>query len=105
MAAQDAAVRIRLLGPVRAERDGTEVAVGSAHRRAVLAALALRTGWTVPRAELVNAVWGETPPASAAGSLYTYVSALRQVLEPGHRPRAAGRVLASGGGGYRLLLA
>jgi DNA-binding SARP family transcriptional activator len=104
MAARDAAVRIKLLGPVRAERDGVELALGPAHRQAVLAALALRAGWTVSREELVTAVWDDAPPPSAAGSVYTYVSALRHTLEPGHPPRAAGGLLVSGGGGYRLLL-
>ena len=41
-------------------------------------------------------------PASAKGNLYTYVSALRQMLEPGRDPWSPGRVLTSEGGRYRL---
>ena len=65
----------------------------------------------VSRGELVDAVWGEEPPVSAEGGIYTYVAGLRRALEP-DRPRrtpdrgrrAPARVLVSGGGGYMLRL-
>ncbi|WP_082772349.1 BTAD domain-containing putative transcriptional regulator [Actinoplanes sp. TFC3] len=93
---------LRLLGPVRAWRDGTELALGSARRLAVLSVLALHANHSVSRELLVAAMWGEDPPASATGNVYTYVSALRRVLEPGRDRWAAGQVLTSGGGTYRL---
>ncbi len=102
--AHEEPVRIRLLGPVQAWRDGDELHLGTAHRRAVLAALAMRAGHAVAREELIAAVWGDTAPPSAAGSVYTYVSALRQVLEPGRDRWSSGRVLTSAGGGYCLRL-
>ena len=40
----------------------------------------------VSRGELVDAVWGDQPPASAEGGIYTYVAGLRRVIEP-DRPR------------------
>jgi len=56
---------------------------------------------------LVDAVWGDDPPASAEGGVYTYVAGLRRVLEPGRAEkgrRAKSSVLVSAGGGYQLVL-
>ncbi|MBY8850209.1 AAA family ATPase [Saccharothrix sp. MB29] len=100
-----APVTAALLGPARAWRDGTEVDLGTARRRAVFAVLALRADQVVSRDELVDAVWGDAPPATAAASLHTYVSGLRRVLEPTRSKRSAARVLVSAGSGYSLKLA
>jgi DNA-binding SARP family transcriptional activator len=102
MTAQGGGLRIRLLGPVHAERGEVELALGSAHRQAVLAALAINPNRALSREELINAIWGENPPASAMGNIYTYVSTLRRVLEPNRDRWAVGQVLTSGGGSYRL---
>lgn len=102
MSAGHEGLDLRLLGPVRAWRDGAELALGSARRAAVLAVLALQAGHAVSREHLVTALWGENPPQSATGNVYTYVSTLRQVLEPGRDRWAAGQVLTSGGGTYCL---
>jgi len=50
----------------------------------------------VPLERLIDEVWGEDPPASAAHALEAYVSRLRALLEP-HGPRLLRR-----GPGYRL---
>lgn len=97
-------IQVRLLGPIRVTADGTELTLGSGNRRAVLAALAATPGWPIPREELVQAVWGDDPPPSAVGNLYTHISSLRQVLEPDRSRWSAGAVLPSGGGTYSLLL-
>ncbi|WP_433724175.1 BTAD domain-containing putative transcriptional regulator [Actinoplanes sp. CA-051413] len=102
MTAEHEGLDLRLLGPVRAWRDETELPLGSARRAAVLAVLALHAGHAVSRQQLITALWGEEPPASAVGNVYTYVSTLRQVLEPGRDRWAAGQLLTSGGGTYCL---
>jgi DNA-binding SARP family transcriptional activator len=78
----------------------------------VLGVLASRANRVVSRSELVDAVWGDDPPASAEGGVYTYVAGLRRVLEPERSQRSAergrrapARVLVSVGGGYMLRLA
>ncbi|MEV6600245.1 BTAD domain-containing putative transcriptional regulator [Actinoplanes sp. NPDC051346] len=93
---------LRLLGPVRAWRDEAELPLGSARRAAVLAVLALHAGHAVSRQQLVTALWGDDSPASAIGNVYTYVSTLRRVLEPGRDRWSAGQLLTSGGGAYCL---
>ena len=102
MTAEHEGMDLRLLGPVRAWRDEAELPLGSARRAAVLAVLALHAGHAVSRQQLVTALWGDEPPASATGNVYTYVSTLRQVLEPGRDRWAAGQLLTSGGGTYCL---
>lgn len=99
-----ASLVVRLLGPVRAWRNGAEVDLGTARRRAVFALLAMRANEAVSKDELVDGVWGDAPPATAGASLYTYVSALRRALEPERSKRSAGVVLTSSGAGYALRL-
>ncbi|MEU4804570.1 BTAD domain-containing putative transcriptional regulator [Actinosynnema sp. NPDC023587] len=97
-------LRVALLGPVRAWSGGREVVLGSARQRGVFAVLASRPGSAVRRDELIRAVWGDDAPATAGGSVYTYVSVLRKALEP-DRPRGTpSRLLESAGTGYRLVL-
>ncbi|MFE9956517.1 BTAD domain-containing putative transcriptional regulator [Micromonospora sp. NPDC005299] len=95
-------VRIRVLGPVAAFRDTTEVPLGPSRQRAVLGCLALHPGQPVPLGALTEAVWGDDAPASGDHLVRTYVARLRQVLEPDTAPRARTNVIASVPGGYRL---
>ncbi|WP_369186678.1 BTAD domain-containing putative transcriptional regulator [Streptomyces sp. R08] len=97
-------VRFAVLGPVRAWRGDQELNLGSPQQRAVLAALLLRRGRPVALGELVDAVWGEEPPAAAVSVLRTYVSRLRKVLEPGRDAAEAPRVVVSVGDGYLVRL-
>ncbi len=73
-----------MLGPltVRAD-DGGPVDVPGARLRGLLAALALRAGQPVPKASLVDWIWGELPPADAANPLQRLVSRLRKLLPDG----------------------
>ncbi|MGH3431639.1 MAG: AfsR/SARP family transcriptional regulator, partial [Thermocrispum sp.] len=91
-------LRVDLLGPLRARFGSAELPLGPARQRAVFATLAARAGEVVSRREVIAAVWGEAAPASADGSVYTYVSGLRRCLA------AAGEPLEKVSGGYRLLL-
>jgi DNA-binding SARP family transcriptional activator/Tfp pilus assembly protein PilF len=91
-------LRFSLLGPVRAWHGDTEVALGAAQQRAVLAVLLSRVGAHVPMGELIAALWGDEPPRSAEQIVRTYVYRLRRALSvPGSEP-----LIASVGGGYRL---
>ena len=97
-------LRAKLLGPVRLWAGTREVTLGSPLPRAVIAMLALRTSTVVSREELIDGVWGENPPATVEGSLYTYISSLRKALEPDRARRESSGLLVSAGAGYRLLL-
>ncbi len=101
-AADGTTPRLQLLGAVKAWQEERELDLGSAHRRTVLAALAMTPNRAVSREELIDAVWGDAPPASAQGSIYTYISGLRRALEPGRAKGAGPQLLASIGSGYSL---
>ena len=92
------AVEFRILGPLEVRLEGRPLSVGGAKQRAALALLLLRAGEIVSVADLVDELWGDDPPPSAAHSLEAYVSRLRRVL-PG-----AGAQLVRRGSGYVLLL-
>ena len=78
--------------------------MGQPRQQAVLGILAMRANRVISRGELVDAVWGQDPPASAEGGIYTYVAGLRRVFEPNRSLRGPGRVLVSSGAGYVLHL-
>ncbi len=73
-------LRIDILGPLVAWRDGALVALGPARQRAVLGLLAVHAGASVPREAIVDMLWGERPPASAIAEVQRYVSRLRKTL-------------------------
>ena len=88
-------MHIGLLGPLEVRTDdGREASVPGARLRALLAALALRPGQVVPKASLVDWIWGQQPPADAANALQRLVSRLRRALPAG--------VIEGQPDGYRL---
>ena len=94
-------MRFSLLGPLAVTDDGGEpVDVGGRQPRIVLAALVAAAGRPVSAGSLIETIWGEAPPRSAAGTLQTYVSRLRHGLE-----ERGGPALVLDGAGYRLELA
>ncbi|MFE3327405.1 BTAD domain-containing putative transcriptional regulator [Streptomyces sp. NPDC059176] len=88
-------MRYSVLGTTRAfHDDGTAVPLGGARLRALVTALALRGGRTVPVERLVDEVWDGGPPVDAVGAVQALVGRARRVL--GHRS------VLSVDGGYRL---
>ncbi|WP_433041815.1 BTAD domain-containing putative transcriptional regulator [Dactylosporangium sp. CS-033363] len=77
-------MQIGILGPFEVRTDGGTLAdVPGARLRGLLVALALRPGQVVPKATLIDWIWGEQPPADAANALQRLVSRLRKVLPDG----------------------
>src|ERR1700678_4164698 len=101
---EDVVLRVGVLGPVMAWNGDQELPVGQPRQQAVLGILAMRANRVISRGELVDAVWGQDPPASAEGGVYTYVAGLRRIIEPNRSLRGPGRVLVSSGAGYVLHL-
>ncbi|HTI27905.1 MAG TPA: BTAD domain-containing putative transcriptional regulator [Kutzneria sp.] len=98
------ALRIEVLGPLRAWRGDEEIKLGPARQRALFTALVFRNGDRMSREELIEAVWGDEAPATAGGSVFTYISGLRRVLEPARSNRSVSTTLPSDGTSYRLVL-
>ncbi len=58
---------LRVLGPLTAWRDGTLVRLGEPKQRVVLGLLAVHANVAVHWGHLIDAVWGEAPPATVFG--------------------------------------
>ncbi|RZU53581.1 DNA-binding SARP family transcriptional activator [Krasilnikovia cinnamomea] len=95
-------VRIQVLGPVRAWLGEVPVELTSAGRRAVLGLLAMAGGQPLSQAELVDALWGDRPPPTAANIIQTHIKHLRRLLEPGRVSRSHSARLPRVGDGYAL---
>jgi predicted ATPase/DNA-binding SARP family transcriptional activator len=77
------AAELRVLGPVEIVGDGGAVAPLAAKQLRLLTALVVAAGRACEVDELVEAVWGDAPPASARSLVQVYVSQLRKALPPG----------------------
>ena len=85
-----------VLGPLRVVGDdGAVLEIGSPTQRIVLATLLARLGEVVPLGVLADAVWEDSPPASAVNTLRSQVSRLRRVV---------GERLRGSADGYSLVL-
>src|SRR5919197_479376 len=90
-------MEFRLLGPLEiADGDGT-VRLGEGRQRSVLVLLLLHRNEAVSSERLIDALWGERPPATAVKVLQNHVAALRRAL--GEREGAR---LQTRGRGYAL---
>jgi DNA-binding SARP family transcriptional activator/streptogramin lyase len=87
-------VEFRILGALEASERGREVPLRGPKQRALLVLLLLHRGDVVSRDRLIDELWGEHPPATAAKTLHVHVSHLRKALGDG--------VLVTRPSGYRL---
>ena len=94
-------MEFRLLGPVEAVDDDRVAAVGAGKRLALLALLLVHRNELLPAERLIDELWGEAPPATAAKSLQVHVSQLRKALRAAG-DAANGDRLVTRGHGYAL---
>ncbi|MFJ1651516.1 AfsR/SARP family transcriptional regulator [Streptomyces sp. NPDC088337] len=91
----------RILGPLDARWAGEPLSITAPKERDLLALLLLRADGTVSAEELIDGLWGSTPPATARTTLHNYVKRLRHGL---HRAGGAQELITTGPGGYGLRL-
>jgi YVTN family beta-propeller protein len=101
---QPGGLSLQILGPLTVERSGEPVPLGGRQQRAVLAFLLTRGRAPVGVSVLADALWGERVPAGSAQTVQTYVSHLRDALEPGRDKSARSRYIPTDRNGYRLVL-
>ncbi|MET8995326.1 BTAD domain-containing putative transcriptional regulator [Amycolatopsis sp. NPDC004169] len=75
-----AQTRLQLLGPVQLCHGDEPVPIGGPAVRGLLALLALRPGKVVGLDEIIDALWGHDPPATARTIVHGNVSHLRRIL-------------------------
>jgi WD40 repeat protein/DNA-binding SARP family transcriptional activator/type II secretory pathway predicted ATPase ExeA len=95
-------MRFRVLGPLQVEADDGPLPVGGPKERLLLALLLARPNQVVSVQALIQGLWGDQPPATAAKTLQSHVKRLRRALEPGRASGAAGQVLITREPGYLL---
>ncbi|XVV16418.1 BTAD domain-containing putative transcriptional regulator [Actinoplanes sp. CA-131856] len=95
-------IRFAILGPVSLREGDRELHAGAGRQRTVLALLLARAGSVLGQNDLVDLVWGDDPPASAANVLHRSIGQLRRLMEPHLPVRSAGSLLSRVGDGYLL---
>jgi YVTN family beta-propeller protein len=93
-------VQLKLLGSTEFVIGDVRAPLGGPRSRAVLVTLGLHAGRPVTTPEIIDDLWGESAPASAAHTVETYISRLRKVLNLPGEPI----VIARNGSGYVLNL-
>ena len=94
-------MEIRFLGPLEVDDGGELLRIPGGRPRALLSLLALNAGRVMQPERLMELMWEDEPPATAANALQVHISALRRAIEPAGPPY---RVLLSRSGGYLLNL-
>ena len=92
-------MRFRMLGPLLVYDGSSWSAIRAAQQRLVAALLLLEAGRAVPVERLVDELWGERPPPTAAATVRGYVMRLRRLIGGG-----AGGPLVTRGLGYELVI-
>jgi peptide/nickel transport system substrate-binding protein len=80
-------VRYRLLGPLEVSDGHHPIALGEGRQRSVLTLLLLHRNEAVSSDRLIDALWGDAPPPTAAKVLQNHIGQLRRALDDreGHR--------------------
>ncbi len=86
-------MEFKVLGPVEAVEGGRSLPLGGPKPRALLAHLLLGAGRAIGRDELVDELWGDSPPPTARDSLNVHAGVLRRALGARLRTVATGYVL------------
>jgi DNA-binding SARP family transcriptional activator len=73
-------IEFRILGPLEVVQDARPLSLGGQKQRALLGLLVLHAGSVVSTDRLLDQLWGEHPPRTAATSLQNLISQLRKLL-------------------------
>ena len=76
-------MEFRILGPLEVVEHGRSLTLHGHRQRSLLAVLLLHANEVVSTERLIDDLWGEAPPATAAKSIQVYVSRLRKELGDG----------------------
>ncbi|UGS34019.1 AfsR/SARP family transcriptional regulator [Capillimicrobium parvum] len=91
-----------ILGPLQALDEGRLLTLGGSKQKALLALLLLHANETLSTERVIDELWGEQPPATAAKTVQMHVSRLRKALAAG--AGAAADVVLTRERGYELRL-
>jgi DNA-binding SARP family transcriptional activator/ABC-type branched-subunit amino acid transport system substrate-binding protein len=89
-------MEFRLLGPLEIHDGERTVSIPAPKQRALLAFLLLHRDEAVPLARLTEALWEDTPPATATKAIQVYIAQLRKTIGDG--------LLVTENGGYAAVM-
>ena len=92
-----------ILGPLEVLAEGRDLAPAGNKQRALLALLVVHANETLPIERLIDDLWGENPPPTAAKTLQVHISRLRKTLSVG-AGNGAGGAIVTREHGYQLKL-
>jgi DNA-binding SARP family transcriptional activator/DNA-binding beta-propeller fold protein YncE len=95
-------MEFRILGPFEVSHAEGVIVLGPRKQRALLAVLLLHANEVVTSERLIDELWGDDAPATAAKSVQVYVSQIRKGLRNGGPVSTDGDVLLTRAGGYVL---
>jgi WD40 repeat protein/DNA-binding SARP family transcriptional activator len=87
-------MEIRVLGPLEVLAAGSPLNLGGKQRRTLFAILAVNAGRSVSTHQLIDELWGDSPPEAARKSVQAHVAHLRKTLNTDRE------ALSSTNGGY-----
>lgn len=97
-------MEFQILGLMEVLDGARRVELPTGKGRSLLAILTLHVGRPVASERLIDELWGEKPPATAATVVHGLVSRLRKALEPGRSVGMRPQVLETVGTAYRLAI-
>ena len=98
-------MEFRILGPLEVHDEGRPVALAGGKPRALLAVLLLHPNEVLTTDRLIEELWGERAPPTAAKAVHVHVSRLRKALAAGAADRGHGEgLLVTRDRGYELRL-
>jgi DNA-binding SARP family transcriptional activator len=95
-------VRLIAFGGPRVLHAGHETSPGPLRQQLILARLIAARGRSVSLPHLIDFLWPESPPLSAANQIHRYIGQLRRIFEPWLTARAWGTILLPSVNGYRV---
>ena len=95
----------RILGPTEALDAARRIVLPTGRGRSLLALLILHAGEPVASERIVDELWGDYPPRTAATVVQGLVSRLRRSLEPERARGESSELLQTVWNGYRLTVA
>ncbi|HUQ62462.1 MAG TPA: BTAD domain-containing putative transcriptional regulator [Acidimicrobiales bacterium] len=99
----EAKVEFRILGPLEVlDADGNPVPLGPPRQHALLVALLLHRRSPLSVERLIDLLWGDAAPETAATVVHGSVAGLRRALEPRRRDHASGSLLVTRPTGYKI---
>ncbi|HEX6471605.1 MAG TPA: AfsR/SARP family transcriptional regulator [Streptosporangiaceae bacterium] len=101
---EHAPITINVLGLLEIAENGVRFDIQGEKLRTIIAMLATGSDLTVPRDQLIDELWGDSPPTNPTNALQAHIARIRRLLRYRLRWSAPDSILRTTGTGYMLAL-